>query len=114
MTPTTPTPSHDDTATTACPVCAAGYQPLGRQRFCSNTCPKTAWRPRHTPDPAPVHIPAAKAPMPGTVYECPTCQARYLGTQRCEDCATFCQRVGPGGLCPHCDEPVAHQDLKPT
>ena len=36
---------------------------------------------------------------------------RYLGTQRCEDCNTWCRRLGPGGPCPHCDDLVAVQDL---
>ena len=47
----------------------------------------------------------------GTVYECPACEARYLGDQRCQDCNTWCRRVGPGALCPHCDGPVAITDL---
>ena len=47
----------------------------------------------------------------GTVYECPSCEQRYLGVRRCEDCNLFCRRVGAGGLCPHCEGPVAHRDL---
>ena len=46
-----------------------------------------------------------------TVYECPDCAARYLGQQRCADCNTFCRRIGAGGFCPHCDEPVALDEL---
>ena len=60
----------------------------------------------------------AQAPQPineltnqTVVYECPQCETRYLGTQRCEDCNTWCRRLGPGGTCPHCDELVAHTDL---
>jgi hypothetical protein len=45
------------------------------------------------------------------VYECPVCGARFLGEQRCPDCNVFCRRLGPGGPCPHCDEPVALADL---
>ena len=48
-----------------------------------------------------------RSPRPATVYECPSCETRYLGEQRCPDCGIFCRRVGPGGPCPHCDEPVA-------
>jgi len=55
--------------------------------------------------------PAHPRPRPATVYECPTCDARVLGTQRCPDCNVFCRRLGPGGPCPHCDEPVALADL---
>ncbi|MDO8567871.1 MAG: hypothetical protein Q7R57_04065 [Dehalococcoidales bacterium] len=45
------------------------------------------------------------------MYECPSCGARYLDEQRCPDCHLFCRRVGPGGRCPHCEEPVAVADL---
>jgi len=34
-----------------------------------------------------------------------------IGEQRCPDCATFARRIGPGGPCPHCAEPVAIADL---
>jgi hypothetical protein len=53
----------------------------------------------------------ARAPRLATVYECPACSTRYLGEQRCLDCQRFCRRIGPGGPCPHCDEPVALTDL---
>lgn len=46
-----------------------------------------------------------------TVYECPECEARYLGTQRCEDCNRWCRRLGPGGPCPHCDDLVVLADF---
>jgi len=46
-----------------------------------------------------------------TVYECDSCAQRYLGEQRCPDCNTWCRRIGPGGSCPHCDEPVAIDDI---
>lgn len=46
-----------------------------------------------------------------TVYECPECEARYLGSQRCEDCNCWCRRLGPGGPCPHCDELVVLSDF---
>lgn len=68
---------------------------------------------RHPTEPRPEPRP----PKPGrsapadTIYECPSCEQRYLGERRCGDCNTFCRRIGPGGLCPHCDAPVAQQDL---
>jgi hypothetical protein len=55
-----------------------------------------------------------RATRAATVYECPTCETRFLGVQRCADCGVFCRRVGPGGPCPHCDEPVALADLLVT
>jgi hypothetical protein len=45
------------------------------------------------------------------VYQCPECEERYLGEQRCPDCNRFGRRLGAGGLCPHCDQPVAVTDL---
>lgn len=44
-------------------------------------------------------------------YECPDCEQRYLDERRCPDRQLFCRRVGSGGPCPHCDEPVAVTDL---
>src|SRR5207302_224820 len=91
---------RDDTATTACPVYASPFQPEGRQRFCSTPCRQTAWRRRRA---APVEPTVAKA---DTVYVCPSCHARYLGDQRCDECNSWCCRLGPGGPCPCCDEPI--------
>ena len=45
------------------------------------------------------------------IYECPECETRYLDERRCPDCNLFTRRIGPGGPCPHCDEPVAQTDL---
>ena len=102
------TPSRNDGVTTPCPVCGRSFAPVGRQRFCTDACRQAAWRRRH-----PVRLPAvpARPPRAMIIYECPACQNRYLGEQRCADCQRFCRRVGPGGPCPHCDEPVAIADL---
>ncbi len=103
-------PSRNDGLTIRCPVCGHGFRPVGRRRFCSDACRQAAWRQRY-----PVPLPAlpARPPRAGVVYECPACSTRYLGEQRCPDCQLFCRRVGPGGPCPHCDEPVAVADLIP-
>jgi hypothetical protein len=34
-----------------------------------------------------------------------------FGEQYCRDCATFSRAIGVGGLCPHCEEPVALTEL---
>jgi len=96
---------RDDTATMACGVCGSAFDRAGRQRFCSTTCRQAAWRRRRLAPVEPVVTRSA------TVYECPDCDARYLGDQRCDECNTWCRRVGPGGTCPCCDEPVAVADL---
>lgn len=96
---------RDDTATTVCPVCADPFEPEGRQRFCPTGCRQTAWR-RHRSAPAQPVVARSD-----TVYVCPSCDTRYLAQQRCDECNTWCRRLGPGGLCPCCDEPIAVADL---
>ena len=51
------------------------------------------------------------AAMSTAVYECPGCGERQAGIRRCEDRNLFMRRLGPGGNCPHCDEPVLAADL---
>jgi hypothetical protein len=101
-------PSRNDAGTMPCPVCGQGFVPVGRQRFCTAACRQAAWRRRH-----PVPLPAVppRPPRASIIYECPECLSRFLGEQRCADCQRFCRRVGPGGPCPHCAEPVAVADL---
>jgi len=59
-------------------------------------------------------VPQGIRRLDATIYECPTCNTRYHGEQWCHDCNQPCTRVGLGGLCPHCDEPVAISDLIDT
>ncbi len=104
-------PLRDDTATTPCPVCDRPFPPVGRRRYCSDECRKTAWHRRHQPAPPMMTVPPARPAKPRTVYECPECDTRYLGIQYCPDCSVFCRRIGHGGLCPNCAEPVAIIDF---
>ena len=100
---------RNDGETTHCATCGAEFARVGRQRFCSAACRQAAWRRRHAAMPEPLIPP--RAPRMAIVYLCTECETRYLGEQRCPDCQRFCKRVGPGGACPHCDEPVALTDL---
>ncbi len=94
-----------------CAMCGDTFIPHGRRRFCDDACRQAAWRQRN---PASVLPPPPRdVPRSSVIYECPQCEARFLGDQRCGDCGVFCRRVGPGGPCPHCDEPVALADLLP-
>ena len=104
--------SRNDTAAT-CPACGQPFPPAGRRRWCSDACRQAAWRQRHpAPSTAAARFPGTPpATRYATIYQCPQCDECYLGQQRCQECGTFCRRVGPGGPCPHCDEPVAIQDL---
>ena len=45
------------------------------------------------------------------IYQCPDCGERQAGIRRCEDCNLFTRRLGPGGKCPHCGEPVLTSEL---
>lgn len=114
----TETPSGDDITTTThqlnCPVCGTVFTRIRRQRFCSPNCRKTAWARTHTPPPHPADpVPAPRRRKDITVYQCPTCDNRYVGEQWCPDCTTPARRVDYGGYCPHCDEPVTIADLIP-
>ena len=102
-------PSVTISVTMRCPVCGDLFQPSGRRQYCSDACRQAAWRHRHTATPTPAE-PVNRADI---VYQCPTCDTRYLGEQRCADCNQFCRRLGPGAPCPHCDEPVTIDDLAP-
>ncbi len=56
---------------------------------------------------SPPPAPGRSAPS----MKCDGCGERFIGTQRCEDCNLFARRIGPGGPCPHREEPVAVADL---
>jgi hypothetical protein len=103
-------PSRNDGVTITCPVCHGRFVPVGRQRVCSAACRQAAYRRRHAAA-NPLVVPPQRSRRDETVYECPSCEARYLGHQRCSECGVFCRRVGAGGLCPACGEPVTVADL---
>ena len=92
----------------ACPACDATFAPTGRRRYCSDACKQLAWRQRHLV----VAVPP-KVARTDIVYLCEGCDTRYLGERRCPDCNRFTRRIGPGGECPHCSEPVAVADILP-
>ncbi len=104
------TPSCHDAVTIRCPVCATPFVPAGKRLYCSNACNAAAYRRRKQATP-PVDVPRARPRRPITIYECETCDTRALGEQRCTDCGTFMRRIGYGGHCPSCAEPVAVADL---
>jgi hypothetical protein len=104
-------PLRHDAVTIPCPRCGQPFVPTGKRRYCTDACKAAAYRRRHHAATAPIALPPARPRKPVTVYECDSCGTRALGEQRCEDCQTFMRRIGLGGHCPHCDEPVALTDL---
>jgi hypothetical protein len=94
----------------ACPGCGAAL-PSTRARYCSAACKQRAYRLRHRDPAPPSPNPTSRPNRAQTIYVCPDCDTRYLGQQRCPDCQRFCRRLGPGGACPHCDEPVLLAEL---
>ena len=109
-------PSRHDSVTIGfgmdCPICGTAFTPAGRRRYCSDACRAIAYRRRQQPDPAPAPVvPPAGQRRAVTVYECAECGVRTLGEQRCEECGTFMTRLGIGGRCPCCDEPVSLEEI---
>jgi hypothetical protein len=94
-----------------CPLCQHSFTPIGRQKYCSDACRAAAYRRRRDNTHPAVTMPKAQPRQPITVYECDSCGARAVGDQRCETCGTFRRRVGIGGCCPSCDDPVAVVEL---
>ena len=99
----------------SCPVCQATLI-SPRARYCSDACKQRAYRLRQADSPVDLDALAAdlrsrRRLVARTVYECPSCDARFLSEQRCPDCHVFCRRLGLGGLRPHCDEPVTVAEL---
>ncbi len=107
------TASRDDRVTTS-PSCRACGAPLaqvrGRQAYCSQACRQRAYRQRR-PQPALAAATTSPPRRASGVYQCPDCQTRYVGQQRCPDCNAFCTRLGLGGHCPCCDEPITLDEL---
>lgn len=102
-------------------VCPVDGRPLPsrRARFCSGRCRMHAHRLRHQVDvAADVDVLVAELRRlsqltAACVYECPSCQERYLGERRCPECSLFNRNRGLGGLCAGCDQPVVLAELLP-
>ena len=94
-----------------CSVCQASLV-SARARYCSTACKQHAYRLRQprlaSPalDAVTADLRRRKTLVARTIYECPSCETRYLAERRCPDCHLFCRRLGLGGPCPHCDDLV--------
>lgn len=103
-------PSRDVGVTMNCVICGNPFTSVGRQRWCSHACRQAAYRRRHAPPSLP-SLPPPTHRRHTSIYECTSCGTRQLGEQRCADCGLFGTRIGAGGSCPHCEEPVVVEEL---
>jgi len=92
----------------ACPVCG-GTPPSSRSVYCKTACKQLAYRLRHQRL-ANVHpvvlrkqLQRQRLLVAHTVYECPSCEERYIGERRCSSCQLYCGALGLGGQCEDCD-----------
>ena len=69
------------------------------------------WRLRHQPELKAPDLPLGRSRKDHTVYQCPDCEARQIGSQFCDDCHSFMRRLGAGGTCPSCAEPLTFEEL---
>lgn len=100
-----------------CPVCNATFPSDGRGIYCTPKCRQRAYRLRHRQahQPALTDLAAQlrreQRLVAQTVYECPSCQERFLGQRRCDECNQWCRNVGLGGNCSGCDDVLVVSDL---
>jgi hypothetical protein len=100
-----------------CPACTDTFPIDGRSIYCTPRCRQRAYRLRHHQANRPTLTDLAAELrrehrlLAQTVYECPSCQDRFLGERRCGDCNRWCRKVGLGGQCSSCDEVLTVNDL---
>jgi hypothetical protein len=100
-----------------CPVCGDTFPVDGRGVYCTPKCRQRAFRLRHRQADRPTvshladQLSREQRLIAQTVYECPSCQERFLGERRCSDCNQWCRKVGLGGQCSGCDELLTVIDL---
>jgi len=109
-------PSRTTIASRTCLVCSAALSPA-QQRYCTRACQQQAYRLRHR-QPLRLDVALLRAELQRrrrlaehTVYECPSCETRTVGQQRCADCNTFSRALGLGGHCTECDTVLLLGDL---
>ncbi len=98
-----------------CPGCQQYFTAPGGRTHCSAACKTADWRRQH-PNRKP---PGQTTAPPPDVYICAGCYRRYQLHQptlaapapTCPDCAIPTRRLGIGGHCPCCDQPVAAIEL---
>lgn len=108
--------SRDGAPAPGCVLCSRSL-PSRKARYCSRACQQRAYRLRQDPTTA-LDEQALRRDLrrrgtlvAHTLYECPACEARFLGERRCDDCNRFCRALGLGGRCPDCDTLILLSEL---
>lgn len=100
-----------------CPICGRTFPIDGRGTYCTPKCRQRAYRLRQRQANRPTFIDLTQMLrreqrlIAQTVYECTSCQERFLGVHRCGECNLMCRKVGVGGECPGCAELVTLSEL---
>lgn len=102
-----------------CPVCTDTFPIDGRGIYCTPKCRQRAYRLRHSRSNRPTltnlaaELRRQQQLIAQTVYECPSCEERFLGERRCGDCNQWCRKLGLGGQCSGCNELQAlHNEVR--
>jgi hypothetical protein len=100
-----------------CPMCTNSFPIDGRGIYCTPRCRQRADRLRHRQANRPTLIDLAsrlrreRRLIDQTVYECSSCQERFLGERRCDGCNRWCRKLGLGGRCSGCDDVLTLSEL---
>ena len=100
-----------------CPMCGRTVPLRGRGTYCGPTCRQRAFRLRRraakrlTLTELIDRLHRERRLIAQTVYECPSCNERFLGQRRCGECNLMCRKVGLGGECISCAEILTIADL---
>ena len=100
-----------------CPMCTNSFPIDGRGIYCTPRCRQRAYRLRHRQANRPTLIDLGtwlrreQRLIDQTVYECSSCQERFLGIHRCGQCNLMCRKIGLGGECPGCSDLITLAEL---
>ena len=98
-------------------MCTNSFPIDGRGLYCTRRCRQRAYRLRHRQANRPTLIDLAtwlrreQRLIDQTVYECSSCQERFLGERRCDGCNLWCRKLGLGGRCSGYDDVLTLSEL---
>jgi hypothetical protein len=98
-------------------MCTNSFPIDGRGLYCTPRCRQRAYRLRQRQANRPTLIDLVnrlrreRRLIDQTVYECSSCQERFLGERRCDSCNLWCRKLGVGGRCSSCDDVLTLSEL---